>query len=148
MKKAHARALCSLALIAISPLAALSWWRIIPLDEAVRDSDLIIVGTLRGVSEEAKGETDYGAGELTVDEVLRGNAEAGQRLALVWENDSAVICPRIDHQEDQGKQVIWLLKRAPGGRVTANNPGRYIAIKNKEDVITLIRQQAKSKKGE
>lgn len=132
--------------IALLPLVAFSWWRIIPLDEAVKDSDMIIVGTLRHVSEETRDEFDYGAGELTVDEVLSGSLEEGQKLSLAWKNESGVICPRIVHQNDQNKQLIWLLKMKPDGKVAADNPGRYIAVENKETVIRLLSGIRKSKK--
>ena len=142
----HVKVLCCLVAAALCPLVVLSRGIIIPLPQAVKDSDLIIVGTLRHVSEEPRGGTDYGAGELTVDEVLRGNAEAGQQLDLAWKNNSGVICPRINHQDDQGKQRIWLLKLRPDGKVAADNPGRYVAVEKRADVLSLLRDSAKSKK--
>jgi hypothetical protein len=142
----HVKGLCCLVAVALCPLVVLSRGIIIPLPQAVKDSDLIIVGTLRHVSEETRGAIDYGSGELTVDEVLRGNVEAGQKLDLAWENNSGIICPRINHRDDEGKQRIWLLKLRPDAKVAADNPGRYVSIEKKEDVLRLLRNSAKSKK--
>jgi hypothetical protein len=133
------RRFISVLVVLLLPLAAYARWRVIPLDEAVKDSDLIVVGIIHDVSEVTNGAVDWGSAVITVDEVLRGDLQEGQKLSLQWQNESGVICPRINHGDHEGKQFIWLLKRKPFGKVAADNPGRFIDSSRREDVVKLIR---------
>ena len=133
----------SVVLILLVPITAASGWVIMSLESAVRDSDIIVVGTLRNVSEETRDEIDYGEGEITVDEVLWGSAEAGQKLILSWQNSSNIDCPRVEHRHGRDKQAIWLLKQKQGGKVAADNPGRMVSVEKKNKVLELLRERGK-----
>jgi len=126
---------------AVEPQRAPARWSIISLAEAVRDSDIIIIGRLNNLSEHLTSIFDYGRGELIVDEVLSGNASPGQTLSLVWTNQSAFVCPRLDHRDHQNKPLIWLLKQWSEGTVRADNPGRFIGLEQKVRVIELVRKK-------
>ncbi len=95
----------SLTLIFLLPIMAISQWIMMSLESAVKTSDLIVIGTLHNVSEETRDGVDYGTGEITVDEVLSGRVEPDQKLSLIWQNSSDVMCPRVEHREDQNKKV-------------------------------------------
>src|SRR5690349_18012506 len=73
----------SVIVILLLPIVASADWVMISLESAVNSSDLIVIGTLRNVSEETRKGFDYGMGEIKIDEVLSGNAEPGQTLSLV-----------------------------------------------------------------
>lgn len=128
-----------MVLVLLMPVAALSEWVLVSLEVAVKNSDVIVVGTLREVSEETRDSVDYGRGVITVEEVLWGDVETGQRLTLVWQNSSNIDCPRVEHRPHENKQVIWLLTGKPEGRVAADNPGLVVAVGKKEKVVELLR---------
>jgi hypothetical protein len=115
-------------------------WTTISLESAVKTSDIIVIGTLRNVSEETHDGIDYGTGEITVDEVLRGKARPGEKLVLKWQNESNVMCPRVEHEDDSNKQLIWLLTITRDQNVAADNPGRVAVLEKKQRVIELIRE--------
>jgi hypothetical protein len=115
-------------------------WTTISLESAVKTSDIIVIGTLRNVSEETHDGIDYGTGEITVDEVLRGKARPGEKLVLKWQNESNVMCPRVEHEGDSNKQLIWLLTITRDQNVAADNPGRVAILEKKQRVIELIRE--------
>jgi hypothetical protein len=119
---------------------------IIPLETAVKTSDIIVIGTLENVSEETKDGMDYGRGEITVDEVLLGNVRENEKLTLVWQNESNIDCPRVEHRNNQNKQYIWLLKEKAKAEVAADNPGRIVSVENKKSVLELLRKRDKSNK--
>jgi hypothetical protein len=126
-------------LILLLPVVAVSEWIVISLESAVKNSDIIVIGTLHDVSEETRDGVDYGTGEITVEEVLRGHLEPGQKLILVWQNESNIVCPRVEHRGHQGERAIWLLTRRPGGKVAADNPGRVVSVEKMEAVLELLR---------
>ena len=133
----------SILIILLLPMVAAADWICISLESAVRTSDLIVIGTLGNVSEWTKDGTDYGSGEITVDEVLSGKAKPGQKLSLVWQNESNVMCPRVEHQGNQHKQLIWLLELKPENKVAADNPCRVVPVENRDKVIDLLRAAKK-----
>ena len=109
----------------------------------MKTSDLIVIGTLHNVSEETRDGVDYGMGEITVDEVLFGEAQSGQKLTLVWQNESDVMCPRVEHRGDQNKRLIWLLTLKPDKKVAADNPGRVAPLEKRDKVVELLRERRK-----
>lgn len=135
----------SLILILFLPVAAISEDLIISLEMAVKTSDIIVIGTLKNVSEETKDAVDYGSGEITVDEVLFGNAKENDKLILVWQNQSNIDCPRVEHRDHQNKQAIWLLTQKANGEVAADNLGRFVPVQKKKSVLQLIRERQSEK---
>jgi hypothetical protein len=133
--------------ILLLPVVAVSQWIVISLESAVKSSDIIVIGTLRDVSEETRDNIDYGTGEITVDEVLRGDIDPGQKLTLVWQNESNIDCPRVEHRGHQKKRAIWLLTQKPDGKVAADNPGRFVSAEKKQAVLELLREREKSNNG-
>jgi uncharacterized protein YheU (UPF0270 family) len=136
----------SILIILLLPMVAAADWICISLESAVRTSDLIVIGTLANVSEWTKDGTDYGSGEITIDEVLSGKAKPGQKLSLVWQNESNVLCPRVEHRDNQNRQRIWLLELKPENKVAADNPCRVVPVDNRNKVIDLLREAKQPKK--
>ncbi|HEX8196989.1 MAG TPA: hypothetical protein VF571_12430 [Pyrinomonadaceae bacterium] len=131
----------SLILILFLPIAAISEDIIISLEMAVKTSDIIVIGTLKNVTEETKDGMDYGKGEITVDEVLLGNAKENEKLILVWQNRSNIDCPRVEHRNHQNKQAVWLVTQKSKGEVAADNLGRFVSVEKKESVLDLIQER-------
>jgi hypothetical protein len=133
------RIIVILILIGSCPVWSFSMWALIPLDELVQDSDLIVIGTLNEVSEYSQDGMDYAQGSILIEEVVWGAAKAGQALALKWQNTTGLVCPRVEHRHDQGKKGIWLLTAEDNGEVVrANYPGRFLALSDRSKVERIL----------
>lgn len=121
-------------------------WGFVSLDELVRDSDLIIVGTLQSISEFTENNVDYGEGFILVEKVIFRSAESHNgfsfnpkdKLQLKWENNSFVACPRISHKHSKNKKEIWLLTLESDGTVRANYPGRSRSLDDLSEIKRLL----------
>jgi len=133
----------TLILVAIACFCAPSYamWALVPLDDLVQDSDLIVVGALDSVSEYSQSGMDYGHGTILIDEVIWGAASAGESVTLKWQNKSGLVCPRVEHRENQGKKAIWLLTVEHAGVVRANYPGRFVDLSKRTEVEQILRKK-------
>lgn len=103
-------------------------WALIPLEEVVAKSDLIIIGTLHSAEEDSEG---IGQGYIQVDEIIYGKAvtlegqplKISDNLKIKWADNWA--CAAGMHQGRVGKKGIWLLTVNPDGTVNAGYPGRF-----------------------
>lgn len=121
-------------------------WAVIPVEELVAESDLIVVGTLYSPTEDHIG---IGKGYIHVEEIIFGNArtrssrplQVGDSLKIEWADNWA--CASGMHMGRVGKRGVWLLQVKPGGTVDAGYPGRFTTD---EKESTLIRKLVKTKK--
>ena len=101
----------------------------IPLDQLVKESDLIVSGTLYSVSNYTNNNIDYSEGIIGVKEFISGNVKTtadsslkmGDRIKLTWQNPSTKIYGRIELGGSKNNEVIWILKVKSDGTVTADN---------------------------
>jgi hypothetical protein len=97
-------------------------------------TDLAAVATLENVREWTKDETDFGEGVLRVESVLFGPSRR-KVLRLTWRNPSTLICPRIDHNSQQGIRSLWLLTvHGEEGSVRADRHGGVISLTDRAAV--------------
>ena len=132
------RIILILILIGSCQVSSFSMWELIPLDELVQDSDLIVVGSLEGVIEYSRDGMDYAQGSIVIEEVIWGSANPGQALTLKWQNSTGVVCPRVEHRYNQGRSGIWLLTAQSGGIVQADYPGRFVELSDRKKVETIL----------
>ncbi len=52
------------------------------LDEAIKKNDLIVVGTLKGISEKSEDGVIYGKGEIFVEQFIAGNVKTNKGFSL------------------------------------------------------------------
>jgi len=99
----------------------------VPLDEAVKNSDLIVVGTLRGVSEKSESGTTYGTGEIFVERFIAGNVKtakditlkSGDRLQLnYFEN---FVCVYGSHKRIENEKGVFLLTLNDNGEIQSKD---------------------------
>ena len=109
-----------------------------PLENLVQDSDIIVIGTLERLSQYTHNGMDYAQGRIVIDEVVWGSANPGDLLTLKWQNKSGLVCPRVEHGHNEGKQGIWLLTVDPGGGVRANYPGRFVGLDQRSSVVRCL----------
>lgn len=133
-----------LCLLVFAALPTFAKWAFIPIEQLVQKSDIVVVGTLRDVSESSKGEVDYSGGNIVVDETLLGNVKAGEKLKLVWQNASGLVCPRVEHRQNQSIKGVWLLTRDKHGKVRADYPLRFVPLEKKAEVIELLKIREQS----
>lgn len=130
-----------LVVIACCCAPSIASWALVPLDELVQDCDIIVVGTLTDVTEHSLNGTDFGQGTILIDEVVWGAASAGESLVLKWQNASELICPRVEHRQNQGKKALWLLMLEDDGVVRANYPGRFVDLSKRSEVEQILREK-------
>lgn len=131
--------------VAVSaPPKVSAMWNSIPLDDVVRDSDVIVVGTLSDVGESSWAGWDFGNGTITVNDVLWGDAHVGDRLRLRWDNPSDLACPRVEHAPIAGVRCIWLLTRSRDGSVRADHPCRSISTESRAAVLRSLAGERKT----
>lgn len=119
------------------PAAARAEWAMVPVETLVQESDIIVVGTLRDVSEYTADWVDYGQGHIVVREVIWGRVSPGDSLLLKWSNASALACPRVEHRGRAGWEGIWLLT-PEGDAVSANHPGRFVELSERRQVEAAL----------
>lgn len=106
-----------------------------PLTELVRESDLIIVGTLHDIIENRNvRDKDYGRGWIDVHEVIWGSDAVGDSVLLTWENSSFLSCPRVEHGGYEGKKLIWLLTDHKNGEMRADHPSRRVPLNKRHEL--------------
>ncbi len=140
MRYLHLAACCFLCTLS-APRPVLGNWFFIPLREVMAESDLIVVGTLRGVREWSWLGTDAGRGTIEVTEVLWGSARRGDHLELRWENHGGLECARVEHRWNANKPRVWLLTRGPRGTVRADYQGRAMSPAQKPAVVRILTMQ-------
>jgi len=100
---------------------------IVPLDEAVKNSDLIVVGTLQGISDKSESGTTYGTGEIFVERFIAGNVKTakgvtlklGDRLQLNYVENFA--CVYGSHRGIENEKGVFLLTLNDKGEIQSKD---------------------------
>ncbi len=119
-------------------------WALIPLDELIKDTGLIVIGTLNSAQEDYEG---IGRGYISVDSVITSGATTwdnkplanGDNIKITWADNWA--CAGGMHLGWQGTKGIWLLKIKDNGTVVAGYPGRFISIEELYTIRELLGRQ-------
>jgi hypothetical protein len=130
-----------LAVLLIGVPAAVAMWASVPLQDLLKETDVIVVARLSGVREITRERVDYGFGTLAVTEVIRGSAKAGDKLRLEWSNVSGLICPRLELSPCEGKTMIWLLQTSTNGAVRVDCPGRVFRLEGRSQLDVLLEKR-------
>lgn len=116
-------------------------WALVPLDELVAESDLIIVGTLYSAAEDDEG---IGHGYIMVDEIVWGRARTfpdrplrvGDNLKIKWADNWA--CASGMHMRRANQKGVWLLDVAEDGTVSAAYPGKFAGLDQLSEIRRLL----------
>jgi hypothetical protein len=141
-------------LFVLLPTALFAKWGLIPLDQLVADTDLIVVGTLHSATENSEG---VGEGYILVDKIIAKDDSTtegqktldGQRLKpadnlkLTWEDNWS--CASGMHRGWEGKKGIWLLIIQKDGTVTAGYPGRFRNVEDLDKILLLLSHKQTNK---
>ena len=99
----------------------------VPLDEAVKNSDLIVVGTLQGISEKSESGTTYGTGEIFVERFVAGNVKTAEGVTLksadrlqlnYFEN---FVCVYGSHKRIENEKGVFLLTLDDKGEIQSKD---------------------------
>jgi len=123
-------------------------WALIPTHELVKESDLIVIGTLQSVSRYTKDNIDYSEGKIVVEKVISGNVKTtegfplklGDKIKLKWQASTLIICPRLDHRGNENEKGIWLLEVESDGTVSADYPGRFNPLDEMNEIKKILRK--------
>ena len=138
----------------------------IPLDELIKGSDLIVVGTLTGISEHSQDGIIRGAGEIVIEKVVAGNVKttegfplkSGDRLQLNYvegfacvygshkriENEKGIFLLTINEQKEiqyenfRSLDSLSEIKRFLHNGIKPNQVAKRIKIQNKQIAQTLL----------
>jgi hypothetical protein len=149
---------------------------IIPLDELIKDSDLIVVGTLTGISEHSENHVIRGTGEIVIEKVIAGNVKttqgfplkSGDRLQLNYfegfacvygshkriENEKGIFLLTINGQEEiqyenfRSLDSLSEIKRFLQKGVKPNKIAKRIKIQNKQIVQTSLIESPENQNAE
>jgi hypothetical protein len=99
----------------------------VPLDEAVKNSDLIVVGILQGISEKSESGTTYGTGKIFVERFIAGNVKtaegvtlkSGDRLQLNYFENFA--CVYGSHKRIENEKGVFLLTLDNNGEIQSKD---------------------------
>lgn len=139
-----------LALLALIGFSSVSYgsWAYVPTSELLKETDLVLVGTLRSVSEETIDEIDHSAGIIVIDQIVSGNLrttegrflQAGDRIRIRWQNPSSIACPRVEHKGAQNRTGIWLLRVEIDGTSSSDYPGRFMDLSQMAEIKADLRK--------
>jgi len=135
------------ACILIFAFASVSFANLVyvPLKDAVENSDVIIVGTLRNVSEKVEGAATYGEGEILVERYIAGNVEdaalkAGDKLRLKYIEDFA--CIMGSHKAIENEKGIFLLTVDDKGEIKSKD---FRPLENLRELEKLLEKGTKTR---
>lgn len=119
----------------------------VPLDEAIRSSDLIVVGTLKDISENNQGLGTSGRGEIVVEELIAGNVktaagsalENGDRLTLNYVENFA--CVMGSHRRIENEKGVFLLTLKDDGEILSQD---FRSLGDLKEIKKLLRKNVKS----
>ena len=123
-------------------------WALVSTAELVKDSDLILVGTLQNVSEFTRDNVDYSEGFIVVEKVIAGNdkttsgdiLKSGDKIFIKWQNSSMIACPRVEHKGDENVKGIWLLEVESDGTVSSDYPWRFSELDELDKLSKVVRE--------
>ena len=95
----------------------------VSLEDLVRNSDVILVGTLTDIAERREDGFIFGAGEIVVNEAVAGRVKTaagvslvpGDRLKLRYTEGFA--CVYGSHRRIENEQVVWFLSIGAGQEI-------------------------------
>ena len=99
----------------------------VPLDEAVKNSDLIVIGTLKGISEKSEVGTIYGKGEIFVERLIAGNVKTAKSVILKSSDRlqlnyiESFACVYGSHKRIENEKGIFLLTLNDNGEIQSKD---------------------------
>jgi hypothetical protein len=119
----------------------------IPLEEAIKDKDLIIVGTLTGISEYSNGGETAGKGTIVVEQFITGNIKTNQGLQLKSGDELRLTyvenfaCVMGSHRRMENEKGIFLLTLNGSGEIETKD---FRSLESLAEIKKLLRKGIKT----
>ena len=118
-----------------------------PLDERVKDSNLIVIGTLQSIVRYKTEEFNHAKGTIAIERIIAGNVETNQgfllklsdKIKVEWRNSNMVTC-RFDFVENE--KGIWFLNVDDSGTIQALSPGSITSLDELSEVKKHLRKKS------
>jgi hypothetical protein len=144
------RLVSAVVLVVFLSTTTFAEWALIPLDELVADSDLIVIGTLHSATENSEYE---GKGYILIDEIITKDVETfdrrplkpGDNLKITWLDNWA--CALGMHLGWENKKGVFLMKIQKDGTVAAGYPGRFRTLADLTEINQLLGRQKMKRAG-
>lgn len=101
----------------------------------VEESYAIVIGRLTQVAVAKRDSVESGTGVVTVESVVTGPGEVGNRHRLEWSHspETARMCPpSFDYRQVEGQRGLWFLERAEDGSIRPS--GEFWSLENVESL--------------
>jgi hypothetical protein len=119
----------------------------IPLEEAVKDKDLIIVGTLTEIIEVSNDGETVGTGKIIVDQFVSGNVKTNQGLRVKLGDGLQLnyvenfACVMGSHKRMENEKGIFLLTLNDSGEIETTD---FRSLESLAEVKKLLRKGIKT----
>lgn len=134
--------------ILILAFASVSFAMIMPasLNEDVKNSDLIVIGTLKDISEKNENGATYGTGKIFVEQFIAGNVKtvngfklkADDKLQLKYVENFA--CVIGSHRRIENEKGVFLLTLNDAGEITSED---FRSIESLSEIKKLLKKGVK-----
>ena len=122
---------------------------ILLIEERVKQSNLIVVGTLRDVSETETNDFRISKGTLVIEQVIFGefqnsngqSFESGEKVRVEWTNLKTFAC---QFGFPENKKEVWLLKVDDKGEIESLSPGATASMSELSEVKKHLRKKKKN----
>jgi hypothetical protein len=104
-----------------------AWLTLIPLNQAIKGKNLIIIGTLTEITEDSNGGETIGKGKITVEQFISGNVKTNQGLRLKSGDElqlnyvESFACVMGSHKRIENEKVIFLLTLNDSGEIESKD---------------------------
>lgn len=121
----------------------------IPLEEAIENNDLIVIGILKGISERDEDGTVHGKSEIFVEEFVAGNVKTakklplknGDKLQLDYVENFA--CVMGSHKRIENEKGIFLLTLGDNGEIQSKD---FRTLESLIEIKSLLKKGIKTNK--
>lgn len=139
----------SIAFVMVLAFASYSFAKLafIPLDEAIENSDLIVIGTLKDITE--KGERNaivYGKGLIYVEKIIAGNVKSNEGLSLKSGDKlrlnyvESFSCVYGSHERIENEKGIFLLTLNDNGEIETED---FRSLESLDEIMRILKKGIK-----
>lgn len=145
MKRVFSAFLCTLLLSTF----VFGKFLILSVEERVKLNNLIVIGSLRNISETETLKTRFSTGTLVIEEVIYGNfinstgqkLISGNKVQVGWQNSKSFAC-QFGFSENE--KEIWFLKVDEEGNINSLSPSTTASLAELAEVNKYLKMQERA----
>ena len=121
----------------------------LPIEERVRESNLIVIGTLHDVSKSETDDFRISKGTLVIEQIIFGkfqnsngqSLKPGEKVRVEWANSKTFAC---QFGFPENKKEIWFLTVDDKGEIKSLSPSTTAALSELAEVKKHLRKKEKN----